>query len=395
MGRQLSGDVLALFKPNQPLIFVPPPPTHSLTRLTGISNLLNQFETALPEGAEFTDIESTFERKKRIMKERKELNDEKIKEKLRHWDPKKDKNLTKEPDNTIIVTRLSYEATESQLIKVFGAYGKIRHVRIIKDQKGKPKGYAFVEYERKDDAEKAYRQANGIEIDKRRVVVDKERGRIRSSWRPRRLGGGIGSTREANDLVSEAVLGIKLKPLPPKSGQKLQPFDMDQFGYSSFRPTGANSYYLNPTGGLLHSDREHHSHHHSHGHSHHHHHHRHRSHDKDKDKDDKDRKKDKEGKKDIKRDYDKDSESESDDERDKKKEKDKKRRDKDEDKQMQKTKRKREQEQSDESEGEIEDSSSDSAMDDESDDGKSGKRRRKDHGRGRKRRREESSDDED
>lgn len=43
------------------------------------------------------------------MKERKELNDEKIKEKLRHWDPKKDKNLTKEPDNTIIVTRLVYQ----------------------------------------------------------------------------------------------------------------------------------------------------------------------------------------------------------------------------------------------------------------------------------------------
>ena len=43
----------------------------------------------------------------------------------------------------------------------------------------------------------AYKQADGTRIDGRRVIVDMERGRTVSSFKPRRLGGGIGNTRKA------------------------------------------------------------------------------------------------------------------------------------------------------------------------------------------------------
>ena len=41
----------------------------------------------------------------------------------------------------------------------------------------------------------AYKSADGKKIDGKRVVVDVERGRTVKSWRPRRLGGGLGGTR--------------------------------------------------------------------------------------------------------------------------------------------------------------------------------------------------------
>lgn len=43
----------------------------------------------------------------------------------------------------------------------------------------------------------AYKSADGKKIDKRRVIVDVERGRTVKGWRPRRLGGGMGGTRRA------------------------------------------------------------------------------------------------------------------------------------------------------------------------------------------------------
>ena len=42
------------------------------------------------------------------------------------------------------------------------------------------------------------RQGDGKKIDGRRVLVDVERGRTVRNWRPRRLAGGLGSTRGGN-----------------------------------------------------------------------------------------------------------------------------------------------------------------------------------------------------
>lgn len=41
----------------------------------------------------------------------------------------------------------------------------------------------------------AYKHGDGKKIDGRRVIVDVERGRTVSGWLPRRLGGGLGGTR--------------------------------------------------------------------------------------------------------------------------------------------------------------------------------------------------------
>lgn len=69
-------------------------------------------------------------------------------------------------------------------------------VRLITDQvTNKPRGYAFVEYAHTRDMKSAYKQADGRKVDNKRVLVDVERGRTVPNWRPRRLGGGLGSSR--------------------------------------------------------------------------------------------------------------------------------------------------------------------------------------------------------
>merc|ERR1711907_624204 len=77
----------------------------------------------------------------------------------------------------------------------FEVFGSIKKVRMIYDQKGKPRGYAFVEYEHERDLKNAYKQGDGKKIDARRVMVDVERGRTVEGWLPRRLGGGRGPGR--------------------------------------------------------------------------------------------------------------------------------------------------------------------------------------------------------
>ena len=47
---------------------------------------------------------------------------------------------------------------------------------------GKPRGYAFIEFEHKNDMKTAYKMADGKKIEGRRVVVDVERGRTVPNW---------------------------------------------------------------------------------------------------------------------------------------------------------------------------------------------------------------------
>lgn len=78
---------------------------------------------------------------------------------------------------TLFVGRLSYETTEKKLRREFEQFGAIRNIRLVQDQEGKSKGYAFIEFLNEQDLQTAYRKSEGRKIDGRRIVVDVERGR--------------------------------------------------------------------------------------------------------------------------------------------------------------------------------------------------------------------------
>jgi cold-inducible RNA-binding protein len=91
---------------------------------------------------------------------------------------------------SIYVGNLAHEATEDELNQVFGEFGAVTSVSIIKDREtGRPRGFAFVEMPDNNEAAEAIKQLNLREISGRPITVNEARPK---SDRPRRGGGGGG-----------------------------------------------------------------------------------------------------------------------------------------------------------------------------------------------------------
>eukprot|EP01018_Ginkgo_biloba_P020959 Gb_12089 [translate_table: standard] len=206
----LTTNLLKLFEPRAPLEFKPPPEKRKLPPYTGMAQFVNNFaEPGDPEYAPpVPEAETRSQRSSRIHRLRLEKSAQKTAEELEKYDPAKDPNVSGDPYKTLYVARLNYETTDQKIKREFGAYGPIKRVRLVYDRMtNKPRGYAFVEYMHTRDMKSAYKQADGRKIENRRVVVDVERGRTVANWRPRRLGGGLGSTRVAGHDLNQKYSG--------------------------------------------------------------------------------------------------------------------------------------------------------------------------------------------
>ena len=85
----------------------------------------------------------------------------------------------------------------------------VKRIRLVKDLNGKSRGYAFIEYEHKNDFKNAYKRADRKRIDNKRVYVDYERGRTENNWKPRRFGGGKGDSRRMPSWLEREVKQVK------------------------------------------------------------------------------------------------------------------------------------------------------------------------------------------
>jgi U1 small nuclear ribonucleoprotein len=154
--------------------------------------------------------EMPAERRARLKKEVAKANSEKIAADAATWDPKTNENATKNALNTLFVARIAYETTEKKLYRTFSEYGAIVDLKLVKDKDGKSRGYAFVEFADEESMKKAYRYANNMTLDGRRILVDVERGRTVKGWKPRRLGGGLGDSRAAKLSKREQIARSRL-----------------------------------------------------------------------------------------------------------------------------------------------------------------------------------------
>lgn len=202
----LPPNLFRLFKANPPLQYIAPidVPTHQRKyphKFSGIAQYVSGFEDPAETPAA-TRAETKDERTERKTQERLERSKLAIEKKLAEWDPYGNPNAVSDAYKTLFVGRLSYETTESHLKREMEAYGPIKSAKMVYDKKsGKPRGYAFVEFEHERDLNAAYKSADGRKVDGRRVVVDVERGRTVKVWRPRSLGGGLGGSRRGAPAV--------------------------------------------------------------------------------------------------------------------------------------------------------------------------------------------------
>ncbi|KAG1882091.1 hypothetical protein F4604DRAFT_443580 [Suillus subluteus] len=146
----------------------------------------------MEEGEEpaFTLAEETKRQIRR--EERKKKKTEEFKIAKETYKPADDAEAIGDPYKTLFISRLNKNATESDLRREFESFGTIERVRLVRDQKGRCRGYAFIVYERERDMKAAYKESDGLHIMGKRILVDVERGRTVRGWKPRRLGGGLG-----------------------------------------------------------------------------------------------------------------------------------------------------------------------------------------------------------
>jgi len=72
----------------------------------------------------------------------------------------------------LYVGNLPYSSTEEELTQLFGQYGNVEHARIIRDRdSNRSKGFAFVEMENSDAADKAIAGLDGSELNGRPLRV--------------------------------------------------------------------------------------------------------------------------------------------------------------------------------------------------------------------------------
>lgn len=100
--------------------------------------------------------------------------------------------------NKLYVGNLSFSTTEDKLRDLFSQYGTVESVKIIKDEIGRSKGFAFVEMSSESEASDAAKNLNGNELDGRTIRVDLARpqeARPRTSSGPRGGGSSNGGER--------------------------------------------------------------------------------------------------------------------------------------------------------------------------------------------------------
>ncbi|KAJ7883052.1 hypothetical protein B0H14DRAFT_3751687 [Mycena olivaceomarginata] len=126
-----------LLPPNLLKLFAPRPPL-PYTRLS--TRTLTAFVPKMSTAGQATDPARGAQEKTEDFKAAKES-----------YKPADDPEAVGDPYKTLFISRLHKTATESDLRREFETYGTIERVRIVRDKKGRSRGYAFVVYERERD----------------------------------------------------------------------------------------------------------------------------------------------------------------------------------------------------------------------------------------------------
>jgi RNA recognition motif-containing protein len=86
----------------------------------------------------------------------------------------------------VFVGNLSFDVTREELIEAFNAAGKVVDAKVPTDREtGRPRGFAFVEFENDEAAEKSIAMMNGKDLKGRPLRVNEAENRP-----PRPAGGG-------------------------------------------------------------------------------------------------------------------------------------------------------------------------------------------------------------
>lgn len=88
------------------------------------------------------------------------------------------------PENVLFVCKLNPVTTDEDLHLIFRRFGEIKSLEVIRDRKtGDSLQYAFIEFEKQEDCEKAYLKMANVLIDDRRIHVDFSQSVAKYRWK--------------------------------------------------------------------------------------------------------------------------------------------------------------------------------------------------------------------
>ncbi len=103
---------------------------------------------------------------------------------------------------SVYIGNLPYQTTEAEIRQLFEPYGTLERVNIVKDPTGNARGFAFVDFVKKEDADRAIAELNGSAMGGRQLNVSEARPRKGGAEgagqhydSERRLSGGGGTGR--------------------------------------------------------------------------------------------------------------------------------------------------------------------------------------------------------
>ncbi|XP_039582136.1 U1 small nuclear ribonucleoprotein 70 kDa [Passer montanus] len=148
MTQFLPPNLLALFAPRDPIPYLPP--------LEKLPHEKHHNQGWAPP----TRAETREERMERKRREKIERRQQEVESELKLWDPHNDPNAQGDAFKTLFVARVNYDTTESKLRREFEVYGPIKRIYMVYNKRsGKPRGYAFIEYEHERDMHSTFEMA--------------------------------------------------------------------------------------------------------------------------------------------------------------------------------------------------------------------------------------------
>ncbi|CAH2250807.1 peptidyl-prolyl cis-trans isomerase-like 4 [Pelobates cultripes] len=127
----------------------------------------------------------------------------------------------KPPENVLFVCKLNPVTTDEDLEIIFSRFGQIKSCEIIRDWKtGESLCYAFIEFEKEEDCEKAYFKMDNVLIDDRRIHVDFSQSVAKVKWK----GKGGKYTKDdfkeyEKDAEKQSKLALKDKAKPKQDNK--------------------------------------------------------------------------------------------------------------------------------------------------------------------------------
>lgn len=79
---------------------------------------------------------------------------------------------------TIYINNLPADTTQEQVTEMFNAYGKVKSVRVLTNEAGVCRGYAFLDYGTDEEMNRAIAEANDAEFRGNRIKVEKTRHQL-------------------------------------------------------------------------------------------------------------------------------------------------------------------------------------------------------------------------